>query len=82
MKASLSRLLLTILFLTAFAAAPATSLATTSIEIRRELADRFLEILFEERYLGRLLNVAFDGLPVVGGKDFAWSCFAKVESTY
>ncbi len=68
MKTSSRRLLLPILFLTAFAAAPATSLATTSIEIRRELADRFLEILFEERYLGRLLNVAFDGLPVVGGK--------------
>ena len=79
MKASLSRLLLTILFLTAFAAAPATSLATTSIEIRRELADRFLEILFEERYLGRLLNVAFDGLPVVGGKDFASEVEGEID---
>ncbi len=79
MKTSSRRLLLPILFLTAFAAAPATSLATTSIEIRRELAGQFLEILFEERYLGRLLNVAFDGLPVVGGKDFASEVEGEID---
>ena len=79
MKVSSRRLLLPILFLTAFAAAPATSLATTSIEIRRELAGQFLEILFEERYLGRLLNVAFDGLPVVGGKDFASEVEGEID---
>jgi hypothetical protein len=38
------------------------------MEVRRDLAGQFLEVLFEERYLGSLLNVAFDGLPVVGGK--------------
>ncbi len=79
MKASSRRLLLPILFLTAFAAAPATSLATTSIEIRRDLADQFLEVLFEERYLGRLLNVAFDGLPVVGGKNFAGDVESEID---
>ncbi len=79
MKASSSRLLLSILFLTAFAAAPATSLATTSIEVRRDLADQFLEVLFEERYLGRLLNVAFDGLPVVGGKNFAGEVEGEID---
>ncbi|MCZ6607967.1 MAG: DUF2059 domain-containing protein [Alphaproteobacteria bacterium] len=79
MKTSSRRLLLPILFLAVFAAAPATSSATTSIEIRRELADRFLEILFEERYLGRLLNVAFDGLPVVGGKDFASEVEGEID---
>ncbi len=79
MKTSSRRLLLPILFPTAFAAAPATSLATTSIEIRRELAGQFLEILFEERYLGRLLNVAFDGLPVVGGKDFASEVEGEID---
>jgi hypothetical protein len=54
-------------------------LATTSIEVRRDLADQFLEVLFEERYLGRLLNVAFDGLPVVGGKNFAGEVEGEID---
>ncbi len=40
--------------------------ATISIEVRRDLANQFLEVLFEERYLARLLNVAFAGLSIVG----------------
>jgi hypothetical protein len=68
MKATSRRLLLPILVLTSMVITPATSVATTSMEVRRDLAGQFLEVLFEERYLGRLLNVAFDGLPVVGGK--------------
>jgi hypothetical protein len=79
MKASSRWLLLPIFFLTAFAAAPATSVATTPIEVRRDLAGQFLEVLFEERYLGRLLKVAFDGLPVVGGKNFAGEVEGEID---
>ncbi len=49
------------------------------MEVRRDLAGQFLEVLFEERYLGRLLNVAFDGLPVVGGKNFASDVESEID---
>ncbi len=79
MKANLRRLLLPILLLAAFATVPVPSWATTSIEARRDLAGQFLDVLFEERYLGRVLNVAFDGLPVVGGKNFAGDVEGEID---
>jgi hypothetical protein len=79
MKANLRRLLLPILLLAAFATVPVPSWATTSIEVRRDLAGQFLDVLFEERYLGRVLNVAFDGLPVVGGKNFAGDVEGEID---
>ena len=79
MKARSRRLLLPIFLLAACAAVPTAISAAASIETRRDLADRFLEVLFEERYLGRVLNVAFDGLPVVGGKNFAGDVEGEID---
>ena len=80
MKVASRRLLLPILVLTSIIIAPATNSAATSIEVRRDLAGQFLEVLFEERYLGHLLNVAFDGLPIVGGKGFAGEVEDEIEN--
>ena len=79
MKARSRRLLLPIFLLAACAAVPTAISAAASIETRRDLADRFSEVLFEEGYLGRVLNVAFDGLPVVGGKNFAGDVEGEID---
>jgi hypothetical protein len=79
MKARSRWLFLSALFLTALAVAPATSSATASIEVRRHLAGQVLEILHGERYFGRLLDVAFDGLPIVGAENFAGEVESEVD---